>query len=175
MLSASEVGDISTSSDRSESPVPEGAGGPPFDGQQARLLSILASRTGEPVTYDELRRAGFEFPAGLVSEIELAGVEIERCRAAGSDGRPVAAVRLPHSVRGIPGGPDTDAGTSAAKSASSHPPRPKSAPSRPQPREPTLHTPAGSAADWSAVHVYRSSIRGALTARWARQTPLRGR
>ena len=73
---------------------------PPLDDQQARLLSILSGRAGEPVTYTELRDAGIEFPAGLIAELELAGVEIDRCRVAVPGGRPIRAVRLPSTVEG---------------------------------------------------------------------------
>lgn len=72
----------------------------PFDEQQQHLLSILSRRAGEPVTYDELRDAGLEFPAGLIAELELAGVEVDRCRVAVPGGRSVRAVRLPSPVEG---------------------------------------------------------------------------
>jgi hypothetical protein len=70
----------------------------PFDDQQEHLLSILSQRAGEPVTYDELRDAGLEFPAGLIAELELAGVDVDRCRVAVPGGRSVRAVRLPSPV-----------------------------------------------------------------------------
>ena len=74
----------------------------PFDDQQEHLLSILSRRAGEPVTYDELRDAGLEFPAGLIAELELAGVEVDRCRVAVPGGRSVRAVRLPSPIEGYP-------------------------------------------------------------------------
>ncbi len=64
------------------------------DDQQERLVRVLVRRAGEPVTYAELRDAGIELPASLVSEIELAGAEIDRCYTIGPGGRPLAAVRL---------------------------------------------------------------------------------
>lgn len=88
-------------SDKSGSRIPDVRS--PFDDQQARLLSILSSRAGEPVRYDELREAGIEFPAGLVAELELAGVEIDQCRVAVPGGRPVRAVRLPSAIEGYAG------------------------------------------------------------------------
>ena len=74
----------------------------PFDDQQEHLLSILSRRAGEPVTYDALRDAGLEFPAGLIAELELAGVEVDRCRVAAPEGRFVRAVRLVSPVEGLP-------------------------------------------------------------------------
>ena len=74
----------------------------PFDDQQEHLLSILSRRAGEPVTYDELRDTGLEFPAGLIAELELAGVEVDRCRVAVPGGRSVRAVRLLSPIEGYP-------------------------------------------------------------------------
>jgi len=56
--------------------------------QQAIALDALRAAGGEPVSYAQLRDAGVEFPASVVAELELAGVEIERCRG---------------GVRGVPG------------------------------------------------------------------------
>jgi hypothetical protein len=61
------------------------------DQQQALVLGALRRATGSPVSYAELRAAGVELPASVVSELELAGVPIERCR--GVEGRG-ASVRL---------------------------------------------------------------------------------
>ena len=55
------------------------------------MLGALRRATGTPVSYAELRAAGVELPASVVSELELAGVPIERCR--GIEGRG-ASVRL---------------------------------------------------------------------------------
>jgi len=49
------------------------------------VLGALRRATGTPVSYAELRAAGVELPASVVSELELAGVPIERCR--GVEGR----------------------------------------------------------------------------------------
>lgn len=58
--------------------------------QQALVLDALRRAAGAPVSYAELREAGVELPASVVSELELAGVAIERCSG---DGRAVG-VRL---------------------------------------------------------------------------------
>ena len=55
------------------------------------MLGALRRANGMPVSYAELRAAGVELPASVVSELELAGVPIERCR--GIEGRG-ASVRL---------------------------------------------------------------------------------
>jgi tetratricopeptide (TPR) repeat protein len=65
-----------------------------FDEQQQRLLRILERAGGAPVGYETLRGAGIEFPAGVVAELELLGVAIERCTDVHYGGRPVASVRL---------------------------------------------------------------------------------
>ncbi|MGA2454790.1 MAG: hypothetical protein ABSG93_14830 [Solirubrobacteraceae bacterium] len=62
--------------------------------QQALLLEALRSAGDAPVTYTELRDAGIEFPAGVVSELELAGVKIERCHEDADGSRRVVGVRL---------------------------------------------------------------------------------
>jgi hypothetical protein len=55
------------------------------------VLGALRRAAGTPVSYASLREAGVEFPASVVSELELAGVPIERCRGAEGGG---ASVRL---------------------------------------------------------------------------------
>jgi hypothetical protein len=110
----------------------------PFDDQQEHLLSILSRRVGEPVTYDELRDAGLEFPAGLIAELELAGVEVDRCRVAVPGGRSVRAVRLPYPVEGHPQAAEETHKPAAGLGPASSPPRgpdPTSrlAPGRPSP------------------------------------------
>ena len=62
-----------------------------LDHQQALVLRALRRAAGAPVSYAELRAAGIELPASVVSELELAGVAIERCWPAG---RGTVAVRL---------------------------------------------------------------------------------
>jgi hypothetical protein len=55
------------------------------------VLGALRRAAGTPVSYAELREAGVELPASVVSELELAGVPIERCRGGAGRG---ASVRL---------------------------------------------------------------------------------
>jgi hypothetical protein len=62
-----------------------------LDHQQTLVLGALRRAAGAPVSFAELREAGVELPASVVSELELAGVAIERCRA---PGRGTAGVRL---------------------------------------------------------------------------------
>jgi hypothetical protein len=145
------------------------------DAEQARLLKILARRAGEPVTYDELRDAGVEYPASLVSEMELAGIEVERCQAAGPAGRPARAVRLPAAAE-KPGPPPSGmlqlapvsqqaqrraaaVGSSPRSAAAAKPlPRPTSAP----------QSPRASAPAWGAVRVYRNSLARSFGTAWTR-------
>ncbi len=49
-----------------------------LDAQQALLLEKLRREGGAPVSYDELREEGIQFPASAVSELELVGVRLER-------------------------------------------------------------------------------------------------
>lgn len=69
--------------------------------QQAVLLEALRRANGEPVSYDDLQQAGIALPASVVSELELAGVPIERSML--KDGRSIG-VRLGRSVdaQGLP-------------------------------------------------------------------------
>lgn len=62
-----------------------------LDHQQALVLDVLRRAAGAPVSYPELREAGIELPASVVSELELAGVPIQRCFG---DGRGAVGVRL---------------------------------------------------------------------------------
>lgn len=50
--------------------------------QQAALLRILRSAGGTPVSYATLQGHGIEFPASVAAELELEGVEVERCHLA---------------------------------------------------------------------------------------------
>ena len=61
------------------------------DRQQALVLDALRRADGATVSFAELRDAGVDLPASVVSELELAGVAIERCYGAE---RGVAGVRL---------------------------------------------------------------------------------
>lgn len=108
------------------------------------MLEILRGRAGEPVTYVELQSAGIEFPGSVVSELELAGVQIDRCETTGPEGQTVRAVRLP----GVPaadaaGRPVTEVGGEAGA------PRDTAGP------------------DWDEMRVYRGSLWLALETAWA--------
>ena len=104
------------------------------DHQQALVLGALRRAAGAPVSYAEFREAGVEFPASVVSELELAGVAIERCFG---EGRGAVGVRLdPANDRAARDTPD---------------------PERPIPTstEPELA--------WNRVRIYRaSSLEGLL-------------
>jgi len=70
------------------------ADGETLDPQQAALLEILRRAAGAPVSYGELHERGIEFPAGVVSELELIGVPIERRRIGAVAGETSMGVRL---------------------------------------------------------------------------------
>jgi hypothetical protein len=61
------------------------------DHQQKLVLDALRQAAGAPVSYAELRAAGIDLPASVVSELELAGVAVERCVGEGTG---VVGVRL---------------------------------------------------------------------------------
>jgi hypothetical protein len=60
------------------------------DTQQERLLERLRAAHGEPVTFADLHAGGIDFPAAVVTELELSGYVIERVHR---DGR-LVGVRL---------------------------------------------------------------------------------
>jgi hypothetical protein len=60
------------------------------ESQQVRMLERLRSANGQPVTLGELRAAGVDFPAVVLSELEIKGYVIQRLH---ERGRPVG-VRL---------------------------------------------------------------------------------
>ncbi len=62
-----------------EQDAPTRPGSQTLERQQAALLALLRHREGAPVSFSELQDAGIEFPASVVSELELAGAPIERC------------------------------------------------------------------------------------------------
>ena len=62
----------------------------PADSQQQRMLERLRRAGDRPVAFAELRAGGIDFPAAVLSELELSGHTIERVR---EDGRFVG-VRL---------------------------------------------------------------------------------
>ena len=46
--------------------------------QQLRMLERLRSAGNQPVTLDQLRASGIDFPAVVIGELDLNGYEIER-------------------------------------------------------------------------------------------------
>ncbi|MGH2902654.1 MAG: hypothetical protein ACRDK7_03565 [Solirubrobacteraceae bacterium] len=72
---------------------PARAGAGALEPQQATLLELLRSAAGAPLSFADLNAAGIEFPASVVSELELAGVAIERC-VLQTDGASEMGVRL---------------------------------------------------------------------------------
>jgi hypothetical protein len=53
------------------------------DDQQQRTLEWLRQADGQPVSFAELRARGVEFPAMVLSELELSGYTFERVRDEG--------------------------------------------------------------------------------------------
>jgi hypothetical protein len=53
------------------------------DDQQQRTLEWLRQADGQPVSFAELRARGVEFPAMVLSELELSGYTFERVRDRG--------------------------------------------------------------------------------------------
>jgi hypothetical protein len=62
------------------------------DAQQQRLRECLRQAGDQPVAFAELHTAGIDFPATVVSELELNGYVIERVYDHGR----LAGVRLRH-------------------------------------------------------------------------------
>jgi hypothetical protein len=50
----------------------------PADNQQRRLLELLRRADEQPVAFAELRASGIDFPAAVVSELQLNGYTIDR-------------------------------------------------------------------------------------------------
>jgi hypothetical protein len=76
------------------------------DTQQQRLLERLRSARPEPVSFADLRAGGVDFPAAIVSELELSGYPVDRVHRAGV----IVGVRLLESDL-----PDADAGHEARR------------------------------------------------------------
>ena len=93
--------------------------------------------------YVDLQSAGIEFPASVVAELELAGVQIERCESALPGGQTVKAVRLPGAAEEAIGRPRSGAEGDTA-----------------MPQGPARR-------DWGEVRVYRGSLWLALETAWA--------
>jgi hypothetical protein len=50
----------------------------PIETQQLRMLEQLRQAGGQPMTLDQLRAGGIDFPAVVIGELELNGYVIER-------------------------------------------------------------------------------------------------
>jgi hypothetical protein len=50
----------------------------PVDNQQRRMLDRLHAAGDQPVAFDELRASRIDFPAAVVTELEMNGYAIER-------------------------------------------------------------------------------------------------
>src|SRR5438094_2336958 len=86
------------------------------DEQQAQLLDVLRRSGGKPVSYQQLRDAGVEYPASVVSELELAGLPLERVYEGSLSARRLLGVRLDPRYEGAHGERESDppeAGASA--------------------------------------------------------------
>ncbi|HUE27626.1 MAG TPA: hypothetical protein VMP89_12700 [Solirubrobacteraceae bacterium] len=83
------------------------------------------------MSYAELRAAGIELPASVVSELELAGVQIERCYGGAGGQRRVVGVRLAEPLPKPEQEPDPEPASKPSPIAATPPP------------------------GWRAVHVYR--------------------
>jgi hypothetical protein len=121
--------------------------------QQAVVLDALRRAAGAPVSYGELRAAGVELPASVVSELELAGVAIERCVG---EERGVVCVRL-----------------DPAKDPAARPmpdPAQVAIPTRP---EPALSTGTELGGVGSGVHIHRASSLDGARAKPFRVNPRR--
>lgn len=104
-----------------------------LDQEQALLFCVLQGAMGAPMSFDELRGKGIEFPASVVSELELAGVAIDRCMIDGADGRRVVGVRLSpprdRALATVP--PPAPIRTKTSRRATVPPPSPGRAQTRP--------------------------------------------
>ena len=129
--------------------IPGGASEPEpraLEAQQALLVDALRRAGGKPVSYAELRAAGIELPASVVSELELAGLPIERCLGGAHGERRLVGVRLAE----LPGGPIERAAEPAQERA------PAPAQERAPESERVASAPI-SADGWSPLRVYRTS------------------
>lgn len=132
-------------------------GPPELEAQQALAMSALQRAGSEPVTYAELREAGVELPATVISELELAGVPIERCHRKIRGQRRVVGVRLVTTQAG----PQPEPPPEPEPEPEPEPvPGPQQSPSagraRPVAAEQIPRSP------WSPIRVYRASAPSAL-------------
>jgi hypothetical protein len=131
------------------------------DEQQALVLSALRNAAGTPVSFSELRAAGVEFPASIVSELELSGIAVERCRAAGGREPGVRLVTVAEPAPALVSEPapalvSEPAPAPIAKSAPA--PVAEPSPAQPLPARPTpVVEPPLVQDDWTRVRRYRAS------------------
>src|ERR1700751_4783501 len=74
---------------------------PALESQQTLLLELLHESRDRRASFAELRDAGIEFPASIVSELELLGAPVSRC-ALRADGQLTPGVRLDEPARAEP-------------------------------------------------------------------------
>jgi hypothetical protein len=132
------------------------------DEQQALVLDALRRAAGSPVSFSELRDAGIEFPASIVSELELAGVAIERCRGVGGRG---ASVRLVVAPDPVTAPPPTSTIRPKQPTTAARLDRRVGDPARRRARaapNPPHDPPAPPDRDWTTVRTYRASTRETL-------------
>ena len=74
--------------------------------QQLRMLERLRHAGEQPVTLEQLRAGGIDFPAVVIGELELNGYEIERVYEHGRQiGVRLLADRRPRCTRDTPAPP----------------------------------------------------------------------
>jgi tetratricopeptide (TPR) repeat protein len=78
-----------------------------LDEQQAQLLDVLRRFGGKPASYQQLRDAGIEYPASVVSELELAGLPLERAYEGSLSARRLLGVRLDPRYERVDAEPQT--------------------------------------------------------------------
>jgi tetratricopeptide (TPR) repeat protein len=85
-----------------------------LDEQQAQLLDVLRRYGGKPVSYQQLRDAGIEYPASVVSELELAGLPLERAYEGPLSARRLLGVRIDPRYERAGAEPQVSASSEAA-------------------------------------------------------------
>lgn len=126
-----------------------------LEAQQELVIKTLRRAGQTPVTYAELRKAGIELPASVISELELAGMPIERCYGGAHGERRVVGVRLAEPA------PEEQVLEPAPEpEAQSHPiPRSTSTPA-PAPVPGSARTAASPSSGWNPVVAYRPWAAG---------------
>jgi hypothetical protein len=125
-------------------------------------MSALQRAGSEPVSYAELREAGVELPATVISELELAGVRIERCHRKIRGQRRVVGVRLVMPEAGPqsepPRGPQPEPPPEPEPEPEPEPvPGPQRSLSPGRGRARVVAAEQMPASSWSPIRVYRAS------------------